>query len=255
MNPIEQFAEECERENALQGKDTVARKLAEDFLARPSLRHYSYHFTWMGRPIIQYPPDIIAMQELLYSTRPDLIIETGIAHGGSLIFYASLLELNALCGGPTNAHVLGVDIDIRSHNRTELERHPLFQRGRITMLEGSSIATDMVRHVAEFARERQTVMVCLDSLHTHDHVMAELEAYAPLVTPGSWLVVFDTVIESMPENSYPERPWGRGNNPKTALDAFLAEHGEFERVSSIDDKLLITACPGGFCRRRAASGA
>ena len=233
-------------ENNGQNEDLVTS--ARAFMKASTLPKYSYNFSWLGRPIIQYPQDMIAMQELIWSIQPDLIIETGIAHGGSLIFYASMLELNAACGGPPDAEVLGVDIDIRAHNRAAIEAHPLFKR--ITMIEGSSIAPDIIAQIkAKAAGQQQRVLVCLDSNHTHDHVLAELEAYAPLTSVGSYCVVFDTVIEDMPAELFPDRPWGPGNNPKTAVWDYLKTHPEFEIDKSIQHKLLITVAPDGYLRR------
>jgi cephalosporin hydroxylase len=208
---------------------------------------YSYNFSWLGRPIIQYPQDIVAMQELIWALKPDLIVETGIAHGGSLILWASLLELNAACGGPRDAHVIGVDIDIRAHNRAAIEAHPMFRR--ISMLEGSSVDESVVAQVRDAAAGRERVLVCLDSNHTHAHVLAELEAYAPLTSVGSYCVVFDTVIEELPAGMYPDRPWGPGDNPKTAVDAYLRSHPEFEVDHQMDDKLLVSVAPGGYLKR------
>jgi cephalosporin hydroxylase len=208
---------------------------------------YSYNFSWLGRPIIQYPQDIIAMQELICSIQPDLIIETGIAHGGSLIFSASMLELNATCGGPQNAEVLGVDIDIRAHNREAIEAHPMFKR--ISMIQGSSIAPEIIVQVKGRAAGKRRVLVCLDSNHTHDHVLAELEAYAPLTSVGSYCCVFDTIIDDMPADMYPERPWGPGNNPKTAVLQYLKTHPEFEIDKQMDYKLLISVAPNGYLKR------
>ncbi|MDP9203385.1 MAG: cephalosporin hydroxylase family protein [Gemmatimonadota bacterium] len=208
---------------------------------------YSYNFFWFGRPIIQYPQDIVALQEIIAAVQPDLIIETGIAHGGSLIFSASLLELNAVCGGPPDAEVLGVDIDIRPHNRVKIESHPL--HNRISMIEGSSIAPEIIQQVRAKAALKQRIMVCLDSNHTHDHVLAELEAYAPLTSVGSYCVVFDTVIEDLPAEMFPDRPWGPGNNPKTAVRAFLKAHCEFEIDQSMNGKLRISVSPDGYLRR------
>jgi len=202
---------------------------------------YSYNFTWMGRPIIQYPQDIVAMQEIIWRVRPDLIIETGVAHGGSAVFYASLLEL---LGG--DRIVVAVDIEIRPHNRQAIEAHPMFPR--IRLIEGSSTEPQTVAQVQQLAAGRQTVLVCLDSNHTHDHVLRELEFYSPLVTPGSYLVVFDTIIEDLPAGMFPDRPWGKGNNPKTAVHKFLKTNNRFEIDPAIQDKLLITVCPDGFLR-------
>lgn len=208
---------------------------------------YSYNFTWMGRPIIQYPQDILAIQELIWSIQPDLIIEAGIAHGGSLIFSASMLELNAVCGGPSDAYVLGIDIDIREHNRKAIESHPLSKR--ITMIEGSSIDPDIVNQVLAASQGKQSVMVLLDSNHSGDHVLSELEAYAPLTTVGSYCVVFDTVIEDLPAESNADRPWGPGNSPKTAVHKYLETHDEFTVDGTIDARLLISVAPGGYLLR------
>ncbi len=187
------------------------------------------------------------MQELIWIVRPDLIIETGIAHGGSLIFSASMLELNAICGGPLKAEVVGVDIEIRPPNRAAIEEHPLAKR--IVMIEGSSIAADVIENVKSRANDKQSVLVCLDSSHTHDHVLAELEAYAPLTSVGSYCVVFDTIIEDMPPTMFPDRPWGPGDNPKTAVREFLKRHSEFQSQEKIDNKLLVSVAPEGYLKR------
>jgi cephalosporin hydroxylase len=187
----------------------------------------------MGRPIIQYPQDIVAMQELIFKVQPDLIIETGIAHGGSLIFSASMLELNAICGGPADAEVVAVDIDIRAHNREAIEAHPMFKR--ITMIQGSSIAPEIVAQIKEKAKGKKKILVSLDSNHTHEHVLEELKAYAPLTSFGSYCVVFDTVIEDMEAELSANRPWAPGNSPKTAVWEYLKTHKEFEIDKSIDN--------------------
>jgi len=207
---------------------------------------YSYNFSWMGRPIIQYPQDIIAIQEIIWEIKPALIIETGIAHGGSLIFSAAMLELVAACGGG-EGEVLGVDIDIRPHNRKAIEEHPMSRR--ISMIQGSSIAPEIVAQVVERAKGKQRILVCLDSNHTHEHVLAELEAYAPLTTLGSYCVVFDTLIDDMPKQILGDRPWGHGNSPKTAVHEYLKNHKEFVIDKSIDHKLLITVAPNGYLKR------
>jgi cephalosporin hydroxylase len=186
------------------------------------------------------------MQELVFSVQPDLIVETGIAHGGSLIFFASMLELNAACGG-VEGTVLGIDIDIRSHNRKEIEAHPMFRR--IDMIEGSSIDPAIIKQVADHAEGKQKILVCLDSNHTHDHVLAELEAYAGMTGIGSYCVVFDTLIEDMPADAYPDRPWGHGDNPKTAVWKYLESHPEFEIDKNIHNKLLVTVARDGFLKR------
>jgi cephalosporin hydroxylase len=212
-----------------------------DWIVETAKNKYTYNFTWLGRPIIQLPQDIIAMQEIIWSVKPDLIIETGIAHGGSLIFYASLLELLG-----NNGEVLGIDIDIRRHNRYEIEKHPMFKR--ISMIQGSSIHEDTVKRVYDFAKGKRQILVALDSNHTHEHVLKELELYSPLVTKGSYLVVFDTVIEDMPDDFFPDRPWSKGNNPKTAVWEFLNKNNRFIIDKDIDNKLLITVAPDGYLK-------
>lgn len=230
---------------------------------------YSYNFSWLSRPIIQYPQDVVAMQELIWQIKPDLIIETGIAHGGSLIFSASMLALldmaDAIESGATinpkesRRKVLGIDIDIRAHNRAAIDAHPM--ASRIQMIQGSSIAPEIIEQVRAVAANYSRVLVCLDSNHTHDHVLAELEAYAPLTSKGSYCVVFDTIVEDMPDEVFPDRPWGKGNNPKTAVWEFMrrlkdegrtATDGEplkFEVDKSIENKLLITVAPDGYLKR------
>jgi cephalosporin hydroxylase len=219
--------------------DSSLRKRAFELFLEMCRYRYSYNFTWMGRPIIQFPEDMVAMQEIVWRVRPEIIIETGIAHGGSLVFWASLLEL---LGG--DRRVIGVDIEIRPHNRTEIARHPLSRR--ITTIEGSSIDRSIVEQVRSRVRGRSPVMVVLDSNHTHAHVLEELRAYSPLVTQGSYLIVCDTIVEDMPEGSFPDRPWGRGNNPATAVRQFLQENDRFQVDQETEGKLLFTVAPGGY---------
>lgn len=241
------FDEEVQDRIAANRRNQPLRDAARAFMRESTEPKYSYNFSWLGRPIIQYPQDIVAMQELIWALQPDLIVETGIAHGGSLILWASLLELNAACGGPQDARVVGVDIDIRVHNRTAIEAHPMGKR--ITMIEGSSLDPAVLAEVHGAAAGRERVLVCLDSNHTHAHVLAELEAYAPLTSVGCYCVVFDTVIEDLPAGTYPDRPWGPGDNPKTAVSEYLASHPEFEVDRQLDDKLLISVAPGGYLKR------
>jgi cephalosporin hydroxylase len=253
----EQFKTECADEITNQGADSMLDRESKEWIILANSRKYSYHFDWLGRPIIQYPQDIVAMQELIWQIKPDLIIETGIAHGGSLILSASMLALLDYCEAveqgtvldpnTTRRRVLGLDIDIRAHNRTAIEAHPMAHR--IDMIQGSSIDPEIIQRVHAIARDYQRVLVCLDSNHTHDHVLAELEAYAPLVTLGSYCVVFDTIIEDLPAEMFPARPWGPGNNPKTAVWAYLKIHPEFEIDSHIQHKLLITVAPDGYLKR------
>lgn len=247
----QQFDTECAANIAKQGQDQRVGRLGLQFLVDTAKYKYSYNFSWMGRPIIQFPQDMIAMQQLIWEVQPDLIIETGIAHGGSLVYYASLLELNSLCGGPADASVLGIDIDIREHNRTAIENHPMAKR--IHMLQGSSIAKDIIKQVQDMAAPAKRVMVLLDSNHTHEHVLQELQAYAPLVSVNSYCVVFDTVIEDMPVDAFPDRPWGPGDNPKTAVQAYLATNKDFEIDHGMDARLLISVAPSGYLKRTKVS--
>lgn len=238
-------------------KDKPLNDLALSLLQATTQPKYSYNFHWQDRPIIQYPQDIVAMQELIWSVKPDLIIETGIAHGGSLIFSASMLALLDMCEAiqsgtmldpsKSSRKVLGIDIDIREHNRTAILDHPM--ASRIEMIEGSSVDSDIFAKVEKAAAGYERVLVCLDSNHTHDHVRSELELYAPLTSVDSYCVVFDTLIEDMPADEYPDRPWGPGNNPKTAVWDYLETHPEFEIDKSIPAKLLLTVAHDGFLKR------
>ena len=246
-NLTQAFKVEAEARIAAQGRSDFLADKASDFMHASTLPKYSYNFSWLGRPIIQYPQDIVAMQELIWRIQPTLIIETGIAHGGSLIYFASMLELNSSCGGPADARVLGIDIDIRAHNRAAIEIHPMSRR--IEMIQGSSIDPGIIERASARAESEERVLVCLDSNHTHDHVLAELEGYARLVTPGSYCVVFDTVIEKLPADMFPDRPWGPGDNPMTAVREFLPAHREFEIDRDMDNKLLISVAPEGYLRR------
>ena len=241
MDALNEFKNECiDRINGY-SKNKYLQEASFSFMNTTIDAKYSYNFSWLGCPIIQYPQDLVAMQEIIWETKPDLIIETGIAHGGSLIFYASMLEL---LGG--NGQVVGIDIDIRKHNRVEIEKHPMSKR--IRMIEGSSTEEKIVEEVRRLA-EGKKVLVCLDSNHTHEHVLRELELYAPLVSVGNYCVVFDTIIEDMPADSFSDRPWDKGNNPKTAVYEFLKNNDNFEIDKNIENKLLITVAPDGYLRR------
>ena len=231
-------------------REAAGRMAADEGLAADALAlnvaadryDWSYQWSWLGIPVIQMPPDIVLFQEIIWETRPQLVIETGIARGGSLILYASVLELIG------DGDVLGIDIDIRAHNRAAIEGHPLAHR--IRMLEGSSIDSDVVDQVRSAASAVERVMVVLDSDHSHDHVLAELRAYGPVVTVGQFLVVADTFVEDIPPQAHrPARPWGPGNNPATALRAWLSETEGFEPDAFVNAKLLVTASPGGYLRR------
>ncbi len=241
INPVEEFIKERQERIRDNGANTDLRKAAELFNLESNKAQYSYNFSWMGRPIIQYPQDMMAMQELIWQIQPDLIIETGIAHGGSLIYYASLLDLNG------KGRVLGIDIDIREHNRREIEAHPMFKR--ISMIQGSSVDEAIVGQIAKRIGNSEKVIVCLDSNHTHDHVLRELQLYANFVSVGSYLVVFDTIVDDLPEGYLPGRNWGSGNNPKTAVKEFLAGNDQFVIDGDIDNKLLLSVAPGGYLKR------
>lgn len=254
---MDDFQKETEGRIAAISENKQLRDLAKAFMSASTIPKYSYNFIWQDRPIIQYPQDIVAMQELIWTIKPDLIIETGIAHGGSLIFSASMLALldlyDAIEEGEkidpkiSRRKVLGIDIDIRAHNRTAIENHPM--ASRIQMIQGSSIAPDIIEQVQNIAANYSRVLVCLDSNHIHNHVFAELQAYAPLTSVGSYCVVFDTIIEDLPKDMFPDRPWEPGNNPKTAVWEYLKSHPEFEIDKSIQNKLLITVAPDGYLRR------
>ena len=239
---IERFQDEVKGNITALAKDDELKRLSRAWLNRAGQSRYTYNFSWMGVPIIQIPQDIMAMQEIIWLVRPDLIIETGVARGGSMVFYASMLEL---MGG--DGRVVGIEMDLRNHNRVVLDAHPM--RKRIDILEGSSLDPAIIKEAAARAGSVKSVLVSLDSNHTHGHVLAELEAYAPLVSMGSYLVVFDTVIECMPEDSFPDRPWGRGNSPLTAVKAFLSASEDFVIDKEVSAKLQLSVAPDGYLRR------
>jgi cephalosporin hydroxylase len=254
---MKKFEQEVNERAAANGENVTLRTDAAKFMRSSLGPQYSYNFSWLGRPVIQYPQDLVAMQELIWQIKPDLIIETGIAHGGSLVFSASMLALLDMCDAieageqinpkVSKRKVLGLDIDIRPHNRVAIEAHSMATR--IQMIQGSSIAPEVIVQVKAVAANYSRVLVCLDSNHTHEHVLAELEAYALLTSVGSYCVVFDTIIEDMPAEMFPDRPWGPSNNPKTAVWEYLKKHPEFEIDKSIQHKLLITVAPDGYLKR------
>jgi cephalosporin hydroxylase len=238
MNPNDPKTPELMRQMA---NDRRLQEAAHEVFLKSCEYRYSYNFSWLGRPIIQYPEDLIALQEVIWATQPELIVETGVAHGGSLVFYASLL---AILGG--DRRVVGIDIDVRPHNRRAIEEHLLSRL--ITLIEGSSIADTTIRQVFTVARPFSNVMVVLDSMHSHSHVLAELRAYAPLVRDGGYLVILDTVVESMPKSYFPDRPWGPGDNPMTAINQFMRESDRFVIDEDICNKQLLSVAPRGFLR-------
>lgn len=241
MNEIEKFnIEKQERINSYE-TDNYFQKASRDWLLESFKKKYEYNFNWLGRPIIQYPFDILAMQEIIWDVKPDLIIETGVAHGGSIIFSASILEIIG------KGEVLGIDIDIRSHNKKEIENHTMYKR--ISMIEGSSISLETMSKVENFAKEKEKILVFLDSNHTHEHVLEELKLYSKFVSKDSYIVVFDTFVEDLPEEFSKDRPWGKGNNPKTAVWEFLKINSDFAIDKNIENKLIITSAPDGFLKR------
>ncbi len=257
MEANKTFAEQVRNNIECQGADADLNKKTWDWVLHAAKLGYTYNFQALGRPIIQFPQDMVAMQELIWACKPDLIIETGIAHGGSLVMSASMLALLDYCDAVESKtlldpskpkrKVLGIDIDIRPRNREAIEAHPM--ANRIEMLVGSAIDEGVIAQVKARAADFSRIMVCLDSNHTHEHVLAELKAYAPLVSIGSYCVVFDTAIEDAPVDFFPNRSWGPGNNPKTAVWEYLKSHPEFSIDKSIDHKLLISVAPDGYLKK------
>ena len=257
MNEVEKFEAEVAQNIKGLSEDKDVQALSRIWVREISPHKYAYNFRWLGRPAIQFPQDQVALQELIWQIKPDLIIETGIAHGGSLTFSASMLALldmtDAIEAGVSidpklsKRKVVGLDIDIRPHNKAAIEAHPM--ASRIQMIQGSSIDPKIISQVHEIAKGYKKILVCLDSNHTHEHVLAELEAYAPLTSKDSYCIVYDTAVEDMPAALAGNRPWGPGNNPKTALWEYLKTHPEFEIDKSIQNKLLITVAPDGYLKR------
>jgi cephalosporin hydroxylase len=241
MSDIKEFLKQREECCTQISQQQSLHNLSKDFIEQTGPFKYTYAFDWLGLPIIQFPQDIVAMQEIIWKTKPDLIIETGVARGGSLILSASILHLLN-----KNGHVIGVDIDIRPHNREAIEAHPLAPR--ISLIQGSSIDPTIVDQIKQLIKPEDRVMVILDSNHTHAHVLEELGFYSPFVTKGCYLVVMDTVVEDMPEDYFPDRPWGKGDNPKTAVHQFLKTSDRFEIDEYIHNKLLITVAPDGYLK-------
>ena len=238
---MDEFEERNRQHIARMAADTQLHELSRRWLVQSLEHEYSYHFRWMGLPIIQYPQDIVAIQEIIWSVRPEVVIETGIARGGSLVFYASLLQLI----GGTGA-VIGVEVDLRPDNRRAIDAHPL--RSRIQIIDGSSVSAEVAGRVREAVGQRRPVLVILDSNHTHDHVLRELELYSGLVTRGSYLIVLDTIVELLPEASRADRPWSRGNSPLSAVQEFLRSSDRFEVDHDLDAKLQLSMAPSGYLR-------
>lgn len=253
MSDIDDFQRECDVNIAAMGGDHELARLSREWIARSARHKYVYNWRWCGLPIIQLPPDVLVTQEIVWDVRPDVIIETGVARGGSLTFSASLLamldaaEATGRTPATTTRRVIGIDIEIRPHNRQTLESHPFAKM--IQLVEGSSVAPEIVAKIRDCVRPGERVLVILDSNHTHDHVLAELDAYAGLVTSGSYCIVQDTGIETAAPGSFPDRSWGPGNSPLSAIAAWLPGHAEFVVDSAIDHKLQISSSPGGYLRR------
>lgn len=244
MNENEKFENHNKKIIKQMNKDVGFLNLSKKWLLQSLKHQYSYHFRWLGLPIIQYPQDIIATQEIIWNVKPDLIIETGIARGGSLIFSASILQMIG------KGSVLGIDIDIRKHNKIAIKKHHLSKR--ITMIEGSSIDEKVVNKVKTIAKTKKRVMVFLDSNHTYEHVLKELELYSSLVKKGSYIIVFDTIIDDIPNNWWGKhistRPWNKKNNPKSAVKDFILKNNRFKIDHTIDNKILLTVAPSGFLK-------
>lgn len=242
-NPIQEFINERQADIKAMGEDQELRQKSIDWMLHADRYKYTYNFSWMGRPIIKFPSDIVIQQELMWQLKPDLVIETGIAHGGSIIFTSSMMEMMGIEG-----EVVAVDIDIRKHNKDLIESHPMYKR--ITMIEGSSIDPAIVEQVRAKTVGKKRVMVVLDSMHSHEHVYQELLAYADMVTVGSYCVLPDTFIEFFPKGYYSHnRPWDVGNNPYTAMKKFMSETDKFEIDKDLTSKSMITETIDGYLKR------
>jgi cephalosporin hydroxylase len=258
MNEYDRFKDERTNRVNAQSSDPLLLATSHSFLEQSFKHKYSYNFEWLGRPIIQYPQDIVIVQELIWQLKPDLIIETGVAHGGSLMLSASLLALIDICEAleedslynprELSRKVIGIDIDIRQHNKEFILSHPLSRY--LMLIEGSSIDNKIIEKVSEIAGRHKRVMLLLDSNHTHNHVLAELNAYANLVSDESYCIVFDTMIENLPRDLFHDRPWTPENNPKSAIKQFLETNSDFSEDKFIDKKLLVSVAPGGFLKRK-----
>lgn len=199
--------------------DEAFKVISDMYLKVGWVQKYTYTFSWMGRPVIQLPDDMIRLQEVIYDVKPDVIVETGVAHGGSLIYYASL------CKAMGKGRIIGIDIEIREHNRKAIEAHEMFPL--IELFEGSSTDDNIVKAVKKSVGNAKTVLVVLDSNHTYDHVMDELNAYHELVTPGSYIVSTDGVMRDVVGAPRTESDWAT-NNPANAAEDFVQEHNHFE---------------------------
>jgi cephalosporin hydroxylase len=221
--------------------DEKLQRDALDVLVRADHYRWIHQTTWMGEPVLNLPQDMFALQEIIFKTRPKYVVEIGVAWGGSLLFYATLLEM---LGGEK---AIGVDLFIPDDLRQRLMSHGRLSE-RICLINGSSIEHDTFQQVSSLLGNSRDVMIFLDSFHTHDHVLQELRLYSPLVGKGQYLVCGDTIVQDIPAQEHRQRPWGPGNNPKTAVEAFLKENDRFEVDLEIENKLLLTCNPGGFLK-------
>ncbi|MDP2156434.1 MAG: CmcI family methyltransferase [Nitrospirota bacterium] len=223
--------------------DEALKKDALDVLVRADQYRWIHQTNWMGEPILNLPQDMFALQEIIFRTRPKFIIESGVAWGGSLLFYATLMEV---LGGE---RIIGIDIFIPEDLRERIYAHKKLSE-RITLINSSSIEESTVSRVKSIIGDSREVMVILDSYHTHEHVLKELRSYSPFVGQGHYIVCGDTVVENIPVQEHRTRPWVPGNNPRTAVREFLKENGRFAVDTAIENKLLFTCNPGGYLRSR-----
>ena len=256
IDPINLFENECAEECYKQARDKSFIKLSDSWLNKSWRYKYTYHFKWMDRPIIQMPQDILALQEIIWKVKPDLIIETGIAHGGSICLSASLLALlemedsynkPELNNKKNNRKVIGIDIDIRKHNKEKLNNH--FLSEKMVMIEASSVDLKTFAKVKKISEDYSNILVILDSNHTGEHVLKELNLYGSLVSQNSYCIVFDTIIEKMDDAFSKDRPWSKKNSPKSAIEKFLKTNETFEIDHSVDDRLVLSMAPGGFLKK------
>ena len=234
------FEADKRRNARIQSQDRILRDIARDFIIQSDKCGYGYQWTWLGLPVIQMPQDIVLTQEIIWECKPDVIIETGIAWGGSVVLYASILQLIG------KGKVVGVDLNLMDHVTAQIMAYPFSER--IHLYKGSSTHPDIVARVRSHIEPGQSVMLLLDSNHTHEHVLAELKLYAPLITKGQFLIVSDTVVDDIPPQGHRPRPWGPGNNPKTALVSYLKSTDRFVVDDYLNSKLMLTYSPEGYCR-------
>ena len=219
-------------------KNKKFNKSSRNWALLASEMKYHYNFSWFGLPIIKFPNDMLVMQEIIWKVKPDVIIETGIARGGSLIFFASLMKLIK-----KNGKVIGIDIDIREKNKKAIQKHFLYKN--IKLLQGSSTSDEIRENLKKYVT-RKKVLVVLDSMHTEKHVLNELEIYSKLVSKNSYLIVQDTFVELFPKNHFKNRPWSKGNNPMTAVKKFLNKNKNYSIDETISAKIGITENPMGY---------